>query len=386
VDGPFGSNLKTEHYTTIGARVVRLQNIGRGAFLDHDKAFVSLAHYANLARHSVSEGDIVVAALGDGARPAGRACLIPADLGPALVKADCFRLRLPSDVIDPKYLVHYLNSPECLASIAEMMRGATRPRVNLVMLRALHAPLPPLIEQRRIAARLDKAAPAVEQARAAAGRQLDTAREFGISALDAFFQSQEALRWPHRPLGEILTLRNEVVHPSDGLQGRVVFVGLEHIESHTGRRIGSLEVELEQLTGRKPRFEGGDIIYGYLRPYLNKVWVADCAGLCSVDQYVYKVAEALAIPDFVAAFMRTRSYLRAAPISETPGQLPRIRTDEVARVLIPLPSIQQQSAALMALQGIVSESERLLRAAEQQLLEINLLPAVLLREAFSGAL
>ena len=62
VDGPFGSNLKTEHYTAVGARVVRLQNIGRGAFLDHDKAFVSLTRYADLSRYSASEGDIVVAA------------------------------------------------------------------------------------------------------------------------------------------------------------------------------------------------------------------------------------------------------------------------------------------------------------------------------------
>jgi hypothetical protein len=253
-------------------------------------------------------------------------------------------------------------------------------------LRALRIGVPSMTEQARIVSVVSQGMARIGQARAAAKVQLDTAREFGISALDAFFQSQEALRWPQRPLGEILTLRNEVVHPSDGLQGRAVFVGLEHIESHTGRRTGSLEVELEQLTGRKPRFQAGDIVYGYLRPYLNKVWVADCAGLCSVDQYVYKVAEALAIPDFVAAFMRTRSYLRAAPISETPGQLPRIRTDEVARVLIPLPSIQQQSAALLALRGILSESERLLRAAEQQLMEINLFPAALLREAFSGAL
>jgi type I restriction enzyme S subunit len=166
----------------------------------------------------------------------------------------------------------------------------------------------------------------------------------------------------------------------------MTFVGLEHIESRTGRRTGSMEVNLLQLTGRKPRFQAGDIVYGYLRPYLNKVWVAEFPGLCSVDQYVYRIAEDLALPSFVATFMRTQSYLRAAPVTAGPGQLPRIRTEEVARVLIPLPSLDEQSTALIAIERVQSESDRLTRAAEGQLAEINALPAALLRQAFSGEL
>ena len=38
VDGPFGSNLKTEHYQSNGVRVIRLQNIADGQFNDQDKA------------------------------------------------------------------------------------------------------------------------------------------------------------------------------------------------------------------------------------------------------------------------------------------------------------------------------------------------------------
>ncbi len=90
-------------------------------------------------------------------------------------------------------------------------------------------------------------------------------------------------------LGHLLQLRKEVVHPRDKPEGTAVFVGLEHIEPATGRRIGSVEIEKSQLTGRKPAFRKGDIVYGYLRPYLNKVWIAEFDGLCSVDQYVYLV-------------------------------------------------------------------------------------------------
>jgi type I restriction enzyme S subunit len=48
------------------------------------------------------------------------------------------------------------------------------------------------------------------------------------------------------------------------------------------------------MTGRKPTFKRGHIVYGYLRPYLNKVWVADFDGCSSVDQFAFDVNPELA--------------------------------------------------------------------------------------------
>jgi hypothetical protein len=147
--------------------------------------------------------------------------------------------------------------------------------------------------------------------------------------------------WHLVPLGDVLRLRNEIVHPRDHPTGEASFVGLEHVEPHTGRRIGEKRIRLDDLTGRKSHFHPGDIVYGYLRPYLNKVWLADIDGFCSVDQYVFSVAPK-ADPSYVAHFMRSPSYLAIAPIHFTPGQLPRIRTDEVLTVPIPLPPVPEQ--------------------------------------------
>lgn len=151
-------------------------------------------------------------------------------------------------------------------------------------------------------------------------------------------------------LGDVLRLRKEIVHPRDNPQGRSIFVGLEHLESGTGRRTGSLEVDLASLTGRKPKFYKGDIVYGYLRPYLNKVWVAEFDGLCSVDQYVYEVERSLADAEFIAWFMRSPRYLLSAPVSAGPGQLPRIRLEEVAAVELDLPGLDEQQRVVTAIQ------------------------------------
>ncbi|CAN7580401.1 restriction endonuclease subunit S [Mesorhizobium sp. LjNodule214] len=148
-------------------------------------------------------------------------------------------------------------------------------------------------------------------------------------------------RKPTVPLGEVLNFRNDIVHPRDMPRGRVTFVGLEHIEPHTGMRIGAEEIELSEMTGRRARFQKGDIVYGYLRPYLNKVWIAEFDGLCSVDQHVFSVRKGIDL-NYVAHFLRSAEFLRIAPVNTAPGQLPRIRSGEISRTPIPLPSFSEQ--------------------------------------------
>lgn len=163
-DGPFGSHLKTSHYQSSGVRVIRLGNVGLGRFIDADRAFVAPEHAATLQRHRVEGGDVVVAALGDGARPAGRACLVPEGLGQAIVKADCFRVRAANSGLDAAFLVHVMNCPQILDVIEAQSRGATRPRMTLGILKELEVPLPSLADQVRLVADVDKRLAAVDGA------------------------------------------------------------------------------------------------------------------------------------------------------------------------------------------------------------------------------
>ncbi len=181
-------------------------------------------------------------------------------------------------------------------------------------------------------------------------------------------------------LGTILRPRNEIIHPRDHPRGEARFVGLEHVEPNTGRRIGELQVRLEELTGRKARFHPGDVVYGYLRPYLNKVWLADFQGYCSVDQYVFEVDDEVADAGYVANFLRSGAFLSAAPTSTNPGQLPRIRTEEILSVQLSLPTLAEQrriatdlTVRLAAAQSAKDESQR--RLAVSRVLRENVVEA-----------
>jgi type I restriction enzyme S subunit len=296
-----------------------------------------------------------------------------------------FHVLRPGPAITSEWIHCFLRQPTVLGAATAYFTGAVgQQRVPDSYLARLEIPLPPLPEQKHIAAILNEQMAAVERARAAAEAELETAKALPAAYLRAVFNSPEAQRWPKVRLGEILELRKDVVHPRDNPTGAATFVGLEHLESGTGVRTGSVDVEMAELTGRKPRFYKGDIVYGYLRPYLNKVWVAEFDGLCSVDQYVYKVDEKKMETDFVAWFMRSPLYLKRAPIKTTPGQLPRIRTEEVASVEVNLPPLPEQRRVMAVLTEQLTAAEQTHRAVEQQLDTISKLPAALLRRAFSG--
>lgn len=143
VDGPFGSSLTSGDYSESGARVVRLGNIGRGCFRDNDRVYISLDYFNHLLSHRVIPGDLLIAGLGDTNNHVGRACVAP-DLGPAIVKADCYCASVSVDRASAAFLALYLSSPLGARHVAAAARGTTRSRINLDIAREIQVPsLPP---------------------------------------------------------------------------------------------------------------------------------------------------------------------------------------------------------------------------------------------------
>ncbi|HEY3366313.1 MAG TPA: restriction endonuclease subunit S [Symbiobacteriaceae bacterium] len=176
-DGPFGSGLKSSHYTDQGIRVVRLQNIGHAEFKDSDAAFISPAHYASLGDHTVEAGDVLIAGLGDERHPAGRACVAPASITPAMVKADCFRFRLDPSRVNSDFAAIHLTATAVSAS-AILSTGATRQRTNLLSTAARAVCIPPLREQEAIVAGISSDTALLNAAIHGAQSEIDLLREY----------------------------------------------------------------------------------------------------------------------------------------------------------------------------------------------------------------
>ena len=199
VSGPFGSNLKAKDYRENGVPILRLQNIGKGYFIDKDIKYISKDKAEELKYHSFKTGDIVLAKLG---MPIGKTCIIPESFPSGIIVADVVRIRPDKSIVDYKYLTYFLNTDFSVAQLTGNISGATRPRVNLSDVRGIELYLPSLSEQKRIVEILDEAFAAIDKAKANVEKNLQNAKELFESYLKNIF-TNEGKGWKERRLDEV---------------------------------------------------------------------------------------------------------------------------------------------------------------------------------------
>ncbi len=184
-DGPFGSNLKTEHYRETGPRVIRLQNIGEGVFVN-EEAHISEQHFARLQKHRIFADDLVIAALGE---DPPRTCLIPQSVGHAIVKADCIRFKPHRDAV-ARYLNVVLNSEPTRQRAKSIVHGVGRPRLNLGEIKTIVVPVPPTVEQQAIVAEVERRLSVIDELEATVEANLTRADRLRQSILQRAFSGK----------------------------------------------------------------------------------------------------------------------------------------------------------------------------------------------------
>jgi type I restriction enzyme S subunit len=152
-DGPFGSKLKSSDYTSTGIGVVRLENIKHLYFDRTKKTFVSEEKYHSLEKNKLEKDDVLFSSFVD---EEIRACLFPFDNQRFINKADCFCLRIDTEMAVPKFFLYVITSQFAYTQIKEHVQGVTRPRVNLKILKSLEFLVPPISEQKEIVRQVDQ--------------------------------------------------------------------------------------------------------------------------------------------------------------------------------------------------------------------------------------
>ena len=151
-DGPFGSNLKREHYTdTPEVRIIQLNNIGNLEWKDEIKKYTTYSHAQTLERCKTIPGDIVIAKM----MPAGRAIIVPNVHKIFVISSDNIRLRLSKN-LETKYVYYMINSPSVNRLVLDTVQGVGRTRTSLGKLREIICPIPPIAEQERIVTAIEK--------------------------------------------------------------------------------------------------------------------------------------------------------------------------------------------------------------------------------------
>ena len=160
-----------------------------------------------------------------------------------------------------------------------------------------------------------------------------------------------------------------------GQRAELAYIGLESIESNTGRfNEAGLSKTPEVPLANSFRFGPEHVLYGKLRPYLNKVALAEFEGKCSTE-----IIPLLPSPDldrrFLAYFLRSPRTVSRISEKTAGARMPRADMDFIFSLELVLPSLTEQRGIVDLLsraEGIV----RLRREAEKKAAE--LIPAIFL--------
>src|ERR1035441_8870508 len=151
--------------------------------------------------------------------------------------------------------------------------------------------------------------------------------------------------WQTRNLGEVCD-----VDKCQGVYKNLPYVGLEQVESHTGRFIGSIEpVRVKSSTFK---FSSEHVLYGRLRPYLNKVMLPDFTGHCSTEIFPLKPCPGLSRAFLHYWFLRDAT-VEQIDATSTGSRMPRANMNAVLEFELPLlPLLDQQRIVAILDEGL----------------------------------
>lgn len=148
--------------------------------------------------------------------------------------------------------------------------------------------------------------------------------------------------WPFVPIGECFRKSEETVLPKS-LKEPVTYLGLENITQDNGQLIGDIVAEKpSEIKSLKNVFKPKEILFGKLRPNLNKVWLADRKGICSTDIFVIQPISEEVLSKFYAYIFRSKHFNKMVLTQIQGAQLPRVGWSSFARLEIPLPPLEIQ--------------------------------------------
>ena len=180
--------------------------------------------------------------------------------------------------------------------------------------------------------------------------------------------------WETKQLGDIASIRNQKVLPSN-VNANTPCVELEHIGSGNGQLLQ--RATAENSTSSKYRFFAGDVLFGRLRSYLRKFWLADRDGICTTEIWPLMVDPKQLDSEFLHAIVQSDQFFAMASISYG-THMPRADWGVMRNFPVMLPRLPEQrviaealsdvDGLLNALEALIAKKRAIKQATMQQLL------------------
>lgn len=386
-----GFAFKSTEYTHKGVAVIRISDIN-GGVVSPDKA-VFVSERKEFDKFQVDKGDILIAMSGATTGKFG----VFKGVEKAYQNQRVGNLKLRSDsTIEKKFIYFLLFSLK--REIEKVAYGGAQPNISGKLIEGLKFQLPPLPEQRAIAARIEELFSELDyaitnfksaQAKLEIYRQavLKTAFEGGFSEGSIPFRNVE--------------LKNLVIKISDGPFGSnlktadytnegVRVIRLENIGFNQFRDEYKTFVSYEKYESIKRHTVGnGDIIFSsFISEMVRAVILPKHIdkAINKADCFLVRVNELLISRKYLTFYFLTKDFYNQLVDQVHGATRPRINTTQLKSSIIPLCELIEQDFIVQEIESRLSVADKLAETIQTNLLKSESLRQSILKQAFEGKL
>jgi type I restriction enzyme, S subunit len=288
-----------------------------------------------------------------------------------------FKSLVPNDDVDVNYLYYVIK--KMVPILQDMGNGATFKELSKATLSKVKIPLPPLPVQQKIAAILDASDLHRQKTKTLIEKYDQLTQSIFLEMFGDPVRNEKG--WEKVEMNQLCSFTRENI-TADNIPDDSNYIGLECIEKETGNIIHVFKVKADELKSNKFSFSCDHILYGKLRPYLNKVALPDFDGVCSTDIIPILPRPSLTNRLFISSIMKSKGFVSFATEKSSGANLPRISPREVERHLIINPPLALQNQFAERVKTIKSQKQSTIEALTKSEQLFN----TLLQRAFKGEL
>lgn len=390
-DGPFGSNLKKEHYTNRKeVRIIQLSNIGEEGWRDENTKYTTYEHLDSIKRSEVLPGDVVIAKM----MPAGRAILCPNKESKYVLSSDAVRVTLKKG-LNNRFILFSINSPYFRKQVYDNVSGSGRVRTSLTKLRNCKVGLPPLSEQQSIVDYLDSAFAKIDAMKANAEKALNEAKALFQASLKEMLEPKEG--WEEKKLKEICetitdfvaagsfaSLRENVVYNNEKDYAQLVRTtdlksgfskgGYVYVNEHAFKYLYRVNLDKECIILPNVGVNCGEVYYvtPSILPYNNNVLGPNAVLVRSNNYNNHFLSYLFLGKDFQNKLSDITSHMAQ----------PKFNKTGLKEIVILVPPQYEQQSIVATLDSLKSKVDRLQENYDKISQECDALKQAILRQVF----
>ena len=383
---------------------IRVSDMKDGYVSTENLQYVPEDIFPSISKYIIHKEDVFITVAGT----IGRVGKIHPELDGANLTENADRLVF--SLMDQDWLIKCMQSSLVQNQIADATTKVGQPKLAIIRIQNMLIPLPPLAEQKRIVAKIEELLPYIDRYAASYERLEQVNTEFPENMKKSVLQyaiqgklveqrpeegtAEELYRQiqaekkrlikegkikKEKPLPEIAedeipfdipeswkwvrlgdctgySQTKPKISPKD-ITENMWSLDLEDIQKESGAILTRITASERKITGDKVLFYKGQVLYSKLRPYLKKILVAPDNGICTPELVPFNTY--LVYANYIVYVLRS-PHIDYAVNSVTYGvKMPRVGTETMVNLLIPLPPLAEQKRIVAKLEEILPLCERL---------------------------